>query len=91
MKLMPASSALADQALGVGLLQLADLPQMPVAAAEGHGAEAELGDEKAGAAEGLVRIKNTPCVEAAEHRRLRPIVLAAAHRILGAVRNVMAW
>ena len=44
----------ADDAFRVALLQLADLsPHAFVAAAEGHGAEAELGDEEAGAAEGF--------------------------------------
>ncbi len=46
---------LADEALGLVLLQLADLgSRCRRAAAEGHGAEAELGDEQAGAAEGVV-------------------------------------
>ena len=45
---------LADQALGVGLLEVADLAPYALAAAEGHGAEAEFGDEKAGAAQGMV-------------------------------------
>src|SRR4029077_20148950 len=46
----------ADDALRFLLLKLADLRLYAavVAAAEGHGAEAELGDEQAGAAEGLV-------------------------------------
>ena len=45
---------LADQALGIGLLQVADLAPDALAAAEGHGAQAQLGDEEAGAAEGKV-------------------------------------
>jgi hypothetical protein len=50
MKLMPASSA-CRPAVGVVLLQLADLAPHAFAAAEGHGAEAQLGHEEAGAAE----------------------------------------
>jgi hypothetical protein len=45
---------LADQPLGVSLLQLADLGPQAGAAAEGHGAQAELRHEQAGAAQGFV-------------------------------------
>ena len=45
---------LTDQALGIGLLQGADLAPDAATAAEGHRAQAELGDEQAGAAEGVV-------------------------------------
>ena len=45
---------LADQAFGVGLLQVADLAPDAAGAAEGHGAQAEFRDEQAGAAEGVV-------------------------------------
>src|SRR6185312_2395629 len=41
----------AHQPLGIGLLERADLAPDAFTAAEGHGAEAKLGDEKAGAAE----------------------------------------
>jgi hypothetical protein len=45
---------LADQALGVGLLQVANLGPQARAATEGHRAQAELRDEEAGSAEGAV-------------------------------------
>ena len=41
---------LAEQPIGVGLLQVADLAPQAGAAAEGHGAEAQLRDEQARAA-----------------------------------------
>ena len=45
---------LAHEALCVGLLQATDLARDAVGAAEGHGAQAKLGDEQAGTAEGMV-------------------------------------
>ena len=53
---------LAHEALGVGLLQVTDLPPDGVGATEGHGAQAKLGDEQAGTAEGMVAHgKRFPC------------------------------
>ena len=45
---------LADQRLGLALLQRADGAPHAGAVTEGHGAQAKLGDEQAGAAEGVV-------------------------------------
>ncbi len=45
---------LADEPVGVALAHVADLSPDAVGAAEGHGAEAQLGDEQAGAAEAMV-------------------------------------
>ena len=45
---------LAHEALCVGLLQATDLARDAVGATEGHGAQAKLGDEQAGTAEGMV-------------------------------------
>ena len=54
MKLMPASSAARISASASSWPSLPILLQMPLAAAEGHGAEAELRDAEAGAAERAV-------------------------------------
>ena len=51
MKLMPASSAWPTSRSASACCSLPILPQMPVAAAEGHGAQAQLGNEQAGTAE----------------------------------------
>ena len=85
----------ADDPLGLVLLQAADLaPHAFFAAAEGHGAEAELGDEEAGAAEGIelhaMTSKGMRRANVSAHRTMRcrtgPCTRAAASASTGAAR-----
>ncbi len=57
-----------DERIGAGLVDVADMFVNPLAAAEGHRAEAKRRNQKAGVAEGLVSHRVAPCSRAGSVR-----------------------